>query len=84
MMQSKKIKLMLTGICLFVALSVTVLSLIKPTYNQSLNTAIKINANTELKSQSTNEGEMEPINKPAYFDIFKFIVSFLPVHSNQE
>lgn len=83
-MQSKKIKLILTGICLFFALSLTFMRLIKPTYNQSLNTGIKINADTELKSQSTNEGDIEPMNKPAYFNIFKFIVSFLPVHSNQE
>ncbi|MEI6019681.1 MAG: hypothetical protein WCR21_00995 [Bacteroidota bacterium] len=84
MMQRKKIKLLITNLLLFLALSITVFSVLMPNHKTALNAGIKINANTEIKSQSSHEGDIEQIDKPAYFNIFKLIFSFLPVNSNQD
>lgn len=43
---------------------------------------IQIVKESQLKSQSTNENsDLEEYNKPAYFNIFKFIFSFVPSKS---
>ena len=46
--------------------------------SQHNNSAIELNAETGVKSQSTDETDFEKYNKPAYFNIFKFICSFIP------
>lgn len=43
---------------------------------------IQIVKESQLKSHSTNESsDLEEYNKPAYFNIFKFIFSFVPSKS---
>lgn len=43
------------------------------------HSAISIDPETKVKSQSSDDdGDMEKYNKPAYFNLFKFIYSFIP------
>ena len=48
------------------------------------SSSLDLKNETELKSQATEDGNVEEYKKPVYFNIFKLIFSFLPVKSNQE
>lgn len=39
---------------------------------------------TKVKSQSIDDCDFEKYNKPAYFSIFKFIFSFIPLKSEDK
>jgi hypothetical protein len=43
------------------------------------HSAVTLDAETKVKSQSSQEDcDVEKYNKPAYFNLFKFICSFIP------
>jgi hypothetical protein len=43
---------------------------------------ISVETETKLKSQSSDEADFEKYDKPVYFNIFKFIHSFIPLKSD--
>jgi hypothetical protein len=43
------------------------------------HSAIAHNATTQVNTQSTDDCDFDQYNKPAYFNVFKFISSFLPL-----
>ncbi len=42
------------------------------------HTEIKIDSETTVKSASSDDCDIDSYNKPAYFNVFKFISSFIP------
>ena len=43
------------------------------------HTSIANSTSTQVNTQTTDDCDFEQYNKPAYFSIFKFISSFLPL-----
>ena len=84
MLRGKKIKVLFTVALVVLFTSIISFGYYQPKYNSSINTGITINPTAELNSQRANEGETEPLDKPAYFNIFKLIFGFLPGNSNQQ
>lgn len=42
------------------------------------HTVLPVSSEAKVKSQSATDCDFEKYNKPAYFNIFKFICSFIP------
>ena len=50
-------------------------------HNHSVNA---LDAETQVKSANTDDCDYEKYDKPVYFNIFKFIFSFIPVKTQDE
>jgi len=75
---TKKIKLILAASMLLVAITVAIPNYFVSNNRQTKAASIELNTNSEIKSQSAEDGDIDQVEKPAYFNLFNFIFSFLP------
>jgi hypothetical protein len=79
MLRGKKIKFIVS--CLFVLLALWVAT--PKVYIHALlhhdHSSYSLSTETRVKSQAAEDCDFDKYNKPAYFSIFKFISSFIPL-----
>ena len=78
MLKNKYIKFFVSSFLVVIALWVAVPKVYIHELLHHDHTAIPMGSETKVKSQSTDDCDFEKYNKPAYFNIFKFICSFIP------
>lgn len=81
MTRNRKIRLIISG-----ALFVIIAWLMTPSsyINRTGRSAIagyQVSARDRVKSQPSDDADFDRYNKPAYFSIFRFISSFIPLKS---
>src|SRR5437868_15217180 len=79
MLQNKRIKLMFGILFVLIALWTATPKVYIHALLHHEHSAASLDQETKLKSQADDDCDFEKYNKPAYFNIFKFICSFLPV-----
>lgn len=77
MLKNKFIKISVVALLLVTAMWIAIPKVyIRNLLHQNRST---LNVNTETKLQSQSDEELKGYNQPVYFNIFKFISSFMPM-----
>jgi hypothetical protein len=78
MVKNKFIKFFISSLLVIIALWVVIPKVSVNNLIQQDSSTIPVTVDGGVKSQSADEADFEKYNKPAYFNIFKFICSFIP------
>jgi len=79
MLKNKFVKIAVSSFLVLMALWVATPKIYIHALLNHDHSAISIGAETKVKSQSADDDcDIEKYNKPAYFNLFKFICSFIP------
>ena len=81
MLKNKYIKILVSSFLVLMALWVATPKVYIHDLLHHDHSGINIDAETKVKSSSTDDCDFEKYDKPVYFSIFKFIGSFLPLKS---
>jgi hypothetical protein len=77
--RSRLIKVLCSSILVVLALWIATPKIYIHSLLNHDHSAITTGGETQIKQQSPDDCDFEKYNKPAYFNIFRFISSFLPV-----
>lgn len=79
MLKKKYIKVIVSSFLLLMALWVATPKVYIHALLNHDHSAVDLNGETKVKSHSSQEDcDIEKYNKPSYFNLFKFIYSFIP------
>jgi hypothetical protein len=79
MIKKKLVKFLVSSFIVLTALWVATPKVYIHDFLHHNHTKLNIGSETQVQSQSGDDCDFEEYNKPAYFNIFKFIGNFLPL-----
>ena len=78
MLKNKYIKISLVSFLVLIALWVATPKVYLHNLLNPFHTEVSIDTETKVKSESNSDADIEKYNKPSYFNLFKFVCSFIP------
>lgn len=81
MFKNKFTKILVSSFLLLMALWIATPKVFIHNLMHHDHSGIELSKETKVKSSSNDDCDFEKYNKPAYFNLFKFICSFLPSKS---